>query len=167
MGWVRPENVSYPKVWTTFLAKDLDSDNLVEYRVQDLPEDRFEDTVKYLLENYLNDEPFTSSKDLQDDPEALEEQKNFWRNHFKSKTTLVCFKEGSDEIVGVNLTAIVLEEDKDKPIEVKIQIYKYGIESLKIIFFRLKRKKFKNSSELLYSLDLKWTYIKNIKLINI
>lgn len=64
MGWVRPNEVDFPVVWLKFNAKDIETDNLIEYRVQDLPLDRIEDAIEYLLENYLDDEPFTSSKDF-------------------------------------------------------------------------------------------------------
>lgn len=59
LKWTRPATVEYPKGWSTFKARDLDSDELVEYRIQDLPESRFEDAIKQMIEHYLPDEPIT------------------------------------------------------------------------------------------------------------
>lgn len=61
LEWVRPAASEFPKVWRTFKAADLDSDELIEYRIQDLPEDRFDDAIKHLLANYMMDEPITSA----------------------------------------------------------------------------------------------------------
>lgn len=57
--WTRPTSVEYPKVYRTFKARDLDSNELIEYRIQDLPESRFEDAIKQMVENYLPDEPIS------------------------------------------------------------------------------------------------------------
>lgn len=59
--WTRPKTSEYPKVWSTFKARDLDSDELVEYRVQDLPESRFEDAINHMVENFFLDEPITQA----------------------------------------------------------------------------------------------------------
>lgn len=41
--------------------RDTGSDNLVEYRIQDLPLDRTEECVEYMLHNYVPDEPFAQA----------------------------------------------------------------------------------------------------------
>lgn len=56
LEWRRPANIPYPNVWTTFKAKDLDSDELVEYRIQDVPEDRFDDVIQHMIDNFCRDE---------------------------------------------------------------------------------------------------------------
>lgn len=57
--WFRPKTSEFPKIWRTFSAADISSDVLVEYRIQDLPESRFEDAIKHMVSNYLKDEPLT------------------------------------------------------------------------------------------------------------
>lgn len=57
LKWKRPETLEYPKVWHTFKARDLDSDELVEYRIQDLPLERIDDVLDFMLKNYIVDEP--------------------------------------------------------------------------------------------------------------
>lgn len=59
--WKRPDTVEYPKVWHTFKARDLDSDELVEYRIQDLPLDRIDEAFEHMLANYNQDEPIAQS----------------------------------------------------------------------------------------------------------
>lgn len=61
LKWSRPQSTEYPKIWRTFMARDLNSDQLVEYRIQDLPESRFEDAVNHMISNYLKDEPLTNT----------------------------------------------------------------------------------------------------------
>lgn len=55
--WKRPGSTDFPKVWHTFMAKDIDSDELVEYRIEDLTESRSEEAIKLLVEHFCNDEP--------------------------------------------------------------------------------------------------------------
>lgn len=57
LKWNRPNTVEYPKVWHTFKAKDLDSDEMVKYRIQDLPFDRADDVFEHMIANYIQDEP--------------------------------------------------------------------------------------------------------------
>lgn len=63
LQWVRSFDVApYPNVWEEFEAKESkDSDKLVKYRIQDLPEDRFDDALQHMLDNYLVDEPISVS----------------------------------------------------------------------------------------------------------
>lgn len=57
LNWIRPLAVEYPKIWHTFKARDVDSDQFVEYIIQDLPEDRAEDAYKHMFEGYIQDQP--------------------------------------------------------------------------------------------------------------
>lgn len=61
LQWVRPLDViPFPNVWIEFEAKESKtSDKLVKYRIQDLPEDRFDDAVRHMVDNYLLDEPLS------------------------------------------------------------------------------------------------------------
>lgn len=58
--WQRNANISYPKVWLTFQANDIDSDNIVEYRICDLTTDRFEETFQLMVNDYLKHEPINA-----------------------------------------------------------------------------------------------------------
>lgn len=126
--------VPYPKVWTEFEAKETKtSDKLVKYRIEDLTEDRFDDAIKHMMENYLLDEPIAvacgkiqikcelvsrilmflypntdgiNNKDFVDDYVRL------WRGALKQKSSLVCFREDSDEIVGLNVLTVFTKNDK-------------------------------------------------------
>lgn len=57
LKWRRPQNIPYPKVWLRFSAFDLDAKTLVEYRIEDLAETKFNDALAFMTEHYLRDEP--------------------------------------------------------------------------------------------------------------
>lgn len=61
LKWTRPETIEYPKVWHRFQARDLNSDNLVEYRIEDLVEERVEDAFKHMRDFYFKDEPVSTA----------------------------------------------------------------------------------------------------------
>lgn len=77
--WQRPDSVEFPKVWYTFKARDLDIDNLVEYRIQDTPLDRADDLMEHLLTALFPDEPAALAFGSQIDPLAIEDYKTFWK----------------------------------------------------------------------------------------
>lgn len=54
--WKRSQNVPFPTIWHTFVAKGTESDNYVKYIVQDLPENRFGDALKFMTNYFLPDE---------------------------------------------------------------------------------------------------------------
>lgn len=114
MVWKRPENVPYPKVWHTFQAKDTDSDRLVSYRVQDLPEERFDEAIAHMLEYFVFDEPTCRAKNIVGEPQSVQEIGDLWRIMVKLRLVLVCFKEGSDEIAGMNMLYIAEKDDKSE-----------------------------------------------------
>lgn len=57
--WSRPiDTISYPKVWLEFTAKESkNSDRIIKYWIQDLPEDRFEDAIEHIAKHFLLDAP--------------------------------------------------------------------------------------------------------------
>lgn len=61
LSWKRPKTLEFPKVWHTFMARDTNSANLVEYRIQDLPESKAEDVFKHMLDNYIPEEPIAQA----------------------------------------------------------------------------------------------------------
>uniref|UniRef100_A0A1L8DD29 N-acetyltransferase domain-containing protein n=1 Tax=Nyssomyia neivai TaxID=330878 RepID=A0A1L8DD29_9DIPT len=120
MSWKRPENVGFPQIWLTFDAKDPDTGKIVKYRVQDLPEDRFPEALHLMATEFLRDETMCKSLELINDPNV--NGKDIWLGLLMQKISVVCFKEGSDEICGMNILE-VLEKDVKEP-EEKIESVK-------------------------------------------
>ncbi|XP_053692411.1 uncharacterized protein LOC128740865 [Sabethes cyaneus] len=106
MVWTRSSQPAVPVVWHTFQARDGDESDgrLVTYRVQDLTEDRHEDLIEHFLDNFLVDEPMSAASG------SAEKQQSgavsLWKPILEENMTLVCYKEGSDEIIGANILAI-------------------------------------------------------------
>lgn len=114
-SWTRPESLTYPMIYATFRALDSkDGGDLVEYRIQDLPEERFEDAVAIIKDKHLIDEPMKSSKGVRDCPVSVQEMVEYLRNLLQQKISLVCYKEGSDEIVAVNILGVMTEIENNK-----------------------------------------------------
>lgn len=61
LKWTRPKTSEYPRIWHTFVAKDIDSDTLVEYCIQDMPESRFDEAVQLMTINFCRDEPLNEA----------------------------------------------------------------------------------------------------------
>lgn len=116
MSWKRPENIAHPQVWIRFMAPDSDQNGkLVEYRVQDLPEERFADAIDFMSGYYLESSPMISSTDISLDTAAVQEFKDGSWFVVNQKMTLVCFKENSDEIVGLNFLIVFNKAESHDP----------------------------------------------------
>lgn len=61
LKWKRPETIEYPKVWHRFQARDLNSDKLVEYRIEDLVKENVEDAFQHMRDFYFKDEPVSTA----------------------------------------------------------------------------------------------------------
>lgn len=130
MKWKRPDSVEYPKVWHRFKARDLNSDRLVEYRIQDLTDERAEEAYEHMRQNYLAGEPvtvcfgkkyqikiceeFSIERHLTGGSNDLQHYKDYliaWKSILAQKMVLVCYKEGSKEIIGANFTFVTHKDD--------------------------------------------------------
>ncbi|CRK88768.1 CLUMA_CG002664, isoform A [Clunio marinus] len=121
-SWARPNNVDFPITYSRFVTLDSDIDNkLIEYRIEDLQENRFDDAVHIIREKHLIDEPMKSSKGVRDCPISVQEMTENLRNMLRQNISLVCYKEGSNDIVAVNILGVITEAESDAPLEHKGQ----------------------------------------------
>lgn len=118
----KPETVSIPSVHYNFLAKDKNSDEIVEYRVQDLSEKYYELAVEFMAKYFLPDETLCSSKNVSMIPEPVRIFSDFWRQALTQKLSIGCFRNNdqNDELVGVNiLSASSINDPVD---EIKVSL---------------------------------------------
>ncbi|CRK88579.1 CLUMA_CG002402, isoform A [Clunio marinus] len=88
-GCVTDYEISYEELAK---AKDKNSDSIVEFRVQDLPEEYFEQAIEFMIKYFVPDETFCTSKDVMNKPSTLEHFKHFWQNTASEKLSIGCFK---------------------------------------------------------------------------
>lgn len=107
--WTRPSEIPYPNVWVRFKAKDIDSDKLVEYRIQDVTDEDFDAVYNNMKAFFFHDEPLNAGCQLIDDTESHKEIYEDWRQVIKQRLSLVCYKEGTNEVVGYSLLRIQIK----------------------------------------------------------
>lgn len=113
LSWKRSPEVDFPQVWSRFNATDHDG-TVVEYRIQDLPEDRFHEVI-YIMQRYHMESEVLRVKRIREDPVCFREVTEKWWECLRQKVTLVCFKESSDEIVGLNVLGVVTQSETNQP----------------------------------------------------
>lgn len=113
--WIRPEALEFPLTYLNFETLDSNGEDQVKYRVEDLPENRFKDVISLMRDKHLVDEPMYSSKRVLDCPQSISEMIENWKNMLRQNISLVCYKEGSDEIIAVNVLGVVSEVEFDSP----------------------------------------------------
>lgn len=109
----RPENLPLSQVYYKFTAKDKNSENLVKYRVQDLPEEYFEQVVEFFVKNFIPYEPMSLSLNGHQNLKFCADFATFWRKSLQEKLSVACFKDdGSNELVGVNVLIVTSRDEK-------------------------------------------------------
>lgn len=159
--WRRPSNVSFPKVWHTFAAPDLDG-TIVQYEIRDLPPARFEEACQLMIENYIPDEPLARVMNLKEEPESISEYIDLWKMAMEQGIVIGCFK--GDEMVGVNFTGVASKNDpkeakiyKGRAFRLTIELYlwildqfvmfdKFGIDTYMLAYGMGVKREYRNRS---------------------
>lgn len=135
MAWKRPESVPYPSVWSTFVGNKYPDMDPIEYKIQDITEDLFEDTVKHMTRYFLVRENLCSSTGFSENEVSVKEMEDIWREKLKQKMGLVALainhETGEETIAGVNMTSISHKSEKSSYSELKGPVMKKVFRSLK------------------------------------
>lgn len=112
--FARPENLPFPSVYYTFMAKDKDSDKIVKYRVQDLPEEDMERAWDMVVNYYLSEEALCATKEILKKFSTMKDAERFWKETMTYKQSLACYREGSDDLVAVNFMIVVSKDSHEE-----------------------------------------------------
>ena len=122
MPFKRPESLEFPTIYYTFKVKSRESDEVIEYRVQDLPDDRFEEALELMRTHFLPDESLCSSKGVPDDPHATKVFLDFWIDCMNKHLSIACFRNDGvdDELISVNCFDVHGKDDPKEDVKVKL-----------------------------------------------
>lgn len=109
-AWQRPEG-SNPVCYYKFVSGNEKCDKLVEYKIRDIPENRYEEACKFMLSYFVPYEPKLVARNAQNDQSVLDDCHYVYMRALQQKVSVACFKRGSDEFVGINILE-VLERDR-------------------------------------------------------
>lgn len=115
------------QIYYKFRAKSKENDELVEYRIQDLPEKLYDKALEMYLKEFVPYEVMCSSRGVPNNPEAMEDIANFWREAMNERLILACFRSDdieNQEIVAVNILYRCSKEHKDDKFEVYLKFKK-------------------------------------------
>lgn len=112
--WERPltDSQPYPLIYSVFDASDS-KNNKLTFRVEDLSEDRFEEAIELMRKNYLAVDPMLKSKGILNDDISVMEIVDDWMAILKQKISIACYKEDSNEIIGVSFLSVMSEKEFD------------------------------------------------------
>lgn len=110
----RREGSVYPQVHRTFTAKDRDSDELVEYSIEDLTEDQFDSAITLFIEFMFPVEVFARAAKILEKPKSYDVLVNLHRWILSQKTSLACFNAKTRELVGLNSLHVKLKAPRKK-----------------------------------------------------
>lgn len=112
--FVRPPSLRFPQIYGAFKSKDKDSDDIVDYVIQDLPEEYFDEALDLLINDHLPDETLHLCRGVADIEEAISEAREDWRKKLNFRLSIACFRSDGedDELVGVNVLAVASKDDE-------------------------------------------------------
>lgn len=112
----RPSDLPFPIVYHKFKAKDKDSDEIIEYQIQDLLEEEYEKAVELLTTDYAPEESFSRCRGIPEDPDAIAEMQKIWHLCLQTKISVGCYKsDGSGELIGANI--LLVNDKNDEPVD--------------------------------------------------
>lgn len=109
-NYQRPDGLEFPTVYRTFASK-VDHD--LKFRVQDLPEEYFDEAIEMIVKHFIPEETLAVSKKLAENEEALTIIRMFYKEAFNGKISIGCFKEGTTELIAVNLMTVKSADDEN------------------------------------------------------
>lgn len=118
--WLRPSTVRFPVQYHKFVTVDCDTNKLVEYRVEDIPESRFDEACRFMVRHFVPFEPKLVARNGQNDPSVLEDYYNLYMHAIRQKVSVACFKRGSNELVGVNILEVLGRNDANLTFSVSL-----------------------------------------------
>lgn len=119
--WQRPSALRFPVQYYKFVTvDDRDTSKLVEYRVEDIAESRYDEACRFMVKNFVPFEPKLVARDGQNDPSVLEDYYNLYMHAIRQKVSVACYKRGSDELVAVNILEVLGRRDGNLTFTVSI-----------------------------------------------
>ncbi|KAG5684337.1 hypothetical protein PVAND_013572 [Polypedilum vanderplanki] len=91
---------SSDKIYASFFGKDKNNDDLVEFLIKKLPENRFKEALELYKNDFLPDEAMCVSKNIHKSANSINAFYDVWMESFQQNLSVGCFK--GDELVGVN-----------------------------------------------------------------
>lgn len=120
----RPNSLIIPRVYTTFEGNDITGDKIIEYRIQDLPEEYFDQAVDFMIKYFLPDETLGSAYDITSKPGAIQAFRDLWHESLRKKLSIGCFRDDKkDELVGLNVLVVKTEKDLEGFGKVSLAIF--------------------------------------------
>ena len=98
------ENQKFLKTYSTFKTKDKDHKSIIEYKIQDISEDKFGTALKMLIEG-TKEEPLCASRNVYKSEDTKQELVRIWTAMLKARLSVGCFKDDG-EMVGLNVLTI-------------------------------------------------------------
>lgn len=105
--WQRPSALRFPVQYYKFVTIDRDTSKLVEYRVEDIAESRYDEACRFMVKNFVPFEPKLVARGGQNDPSVLEDYYNLYMHAIRQRVSVACYKRGSDELVAVNILEVL------------------------------------------------------------
>jgi hypothetical protein len=103
--WERPSNLEFPTTYAKFTR------NGEEYRIEDIPEDRYEEACEFMLKHFVPYEPKLVSRNGKDDPLVLDDYFNMYMSGLRQKVSVACFKDKSNDFVGISILEVLGRND--------------------------------------------------------
>lgn len=106
MDFKRSDDLLYPQIYRTFKAKDE------EFFITDLTEDYADEALDLIVKFVIPEENFCKALKIHTKPNAVKVMSGRYRELFKNRMSLACFKKDSGELVALNILGVTTRGEK-------------------------------------------------------
>lgn len=117
--------INSPQIFSKFYAKDTGNDEIIEYRIQNLPEELFEDALNLYYEEFFPEEFLCSSRKLHEKNFETHDMINAMRKSMQKGLSIACFRNDGKyqtEIVAAHNLHVHSKNDSTNMSEVSEKI---------------------------------------------
>lgn len=137
--YVRSKDGLYPIIHHTFKAKASNSDNLVEYYVQDLTKDHIEKAIDFILKWLTPEETFQQAAKLSQNEAAVKVMRGYFKEKLEERVSLICFESGTNNLVGLTALTVI---SKGHEVDREAMVREVNFVDVFLVFFLYTKLKF-------------------------
>jgi GNAT superfamily N-acetyltransferase len=105
----RRDGIAYPQIYSKFKVKR--DDNEVQFYIQDLTANYFDEAVDFIVDNHARGAVFHNAAATLVQESGVERVRAAYRRVFEEKISLICLRADTNEVVGLNALHIKSKHD--------------------------------------------------------
>lgn len=108
------DGVELPRIYKTFKAKNKAGTELVDFKIQNLTQDYYEEASKLIEMFILPEETFCRALKISEKKNAVRTLMSGYQELFRNNLSLICIEQSTGELAGINILSVKSKQPQDE-----------------------------------------------------